>query len=125
MSESIEPNHLILITAGSGGSVIAGKLAIIQAGAMGVIELPLEAEYRKITWAGTDLELLALLELLAKAGYITAQDFKRAASHMEHHFAGVKAKSVSTVKSQVYPDRRKDVLEGVHQRLLDALEALL
>lgn len=123
-----EPDHLIRITAGSGGTVLNGKLAIIRAGAEGVVEIPLEEERRKITWNGTLLELVALLELLEKAGYISAWDSEHYAAVMQHHFhqggQEIKSASVREMKYDDYEDRRIKLMDRIHQRLIDAIEAI-
>lgn len=123
-----EPDHLVKIIGGSSGTITGAKVAAITAGAVGATEIPLEDEHRKITWNGTLLELVALLELLEKAGYISTWDSEHAPSLMQHHFLNggqeIKPASVRTMKYEDYPDHRLELMDKIHQRLIDAIEEL-
>jgi hypothetical protein len=129
MEQKSEKDWIIQISAGSVGTVVAAQNAAVLAGAKGTQQIDVADLHAKIIWLGPDTSLLALLELLSQAGYISEEDWRLAASHMHHHFQRpgreIKAHSIQTTKGDIdYEDRRLKIMNEIHEKLLNALETL-
>ncbi len=92
-------DKLIKVEAGSAGTIIAGKIAAIKAGAKGATEVDIEDKPQKIIWLRNLNTLRALFELLYEAGYIDEYSYTHIPSIMKNHFLQRTGENISR-KSQ-------------------------